>query len=180
MTDLPVIRRIPGTPEALPTDLSDTEATELLIQQVYAIVDRHRKRAKKELRDAKYEVGEMVAENELYTRHQVGAQRIVKRVADALEVTPSEVYTCIRYYARCQVAGGQEAYMTSIGADLSWSAIKKYLPLDPGSLPAPKAKRKPGANRPSACRYAKLRVGEVWRQEDQEKLLDLLAMSPAT
>ena len=175
MTDLPIIHRVPGTPEAVITDLSDTESYQLLLAEIQNVLTERSAAAHEQYIKAKYEVGELISLSPLYTRNQRGAKQIVERVGADIGVTWGEVYRCVRFYARCQALGGLEAFRASLptGKEITWTYIKQYLPAHEEDMEPPK-KRKKGPNPPSACRYANRRVGQEWREEDQQKLAGLL------
>lgn len=179
MTNLPILHRTPGTPYRHITDLSSTEAYEFFWPQIEAVIKGRKERQRQDLIKSKHEIGALIFANPQYNRNQLGAKQIIDRVAKDCEVSTGEIYYCIRFYTRCEVAGGLEAYLATLkaGDEATWSQIKKILPRNaPAELPPPKKKRPPGANRASAGRYAKSKVGGEWRQEDQDKLLALLAL----
>ena len=177
MTDLPIIHRVPGTPEAVITDLSDTESYQLLLAEIQNVLTERSAAAHEQYIKAKYEVGELISLSPLYTRNERGAKQIVDRVAADIGVTWGEVYRCVRFYTRCQALGGLEPFRASLpaGKEITWTYIKRYLPAhEEDEMVPPKKKPKKGPNPPSACRYAETRLGQEWREEDQQKLSDLL------
>ena len=177
MTDLPIIHRVPGAPGTIAADLSDVEAYQLLISEIQNVLTERSARAHSEYIKAKYEVGELLSLSPLYTRTQSGAKLIVDRVAADIGVTWGEVYRCVRFYSRCQALGGLEAFRASLpaGKEITWTYIKRYLPAhEEDEMLPPKKRPKKVPNQPSASRYAEGRLGLEWREEDQQKLTDLL------
>ena len=177
MTDLPIIHRVPGAPGTIAADLSDVEAYQLLVSEIQNVLTERSAAAHSEYIKAKYEVGELIFLSPLYTRNERGAKQVVDRVAADIGVTWGEVYRCVRFYSRCQALGGLEAFRASLpaGKEVTWSFVKRYLPAhEEDEMVPPKKKPKKGPNPPSACRYAEGRLGLEWREEDQQKLADLL------
>jgi len=164
--------------------MSPVEMHQSLVDEIQAIRVERGYNARSELVTAKYEIGRAVITSPLYSRYTKGVGELIRKIGEDVGLQWRSIYDCCRFYHLAEEAGGLEEFFAKnhIGKQMSWSGIQRLLPKNQSDVAADEAEKlsklpaPDRANRASAGRYARLRVGQVRRDEDQQKLLKLLAV----
>ena len=164
--------------------MSQVEMHQSLVQEIEAIRVERGYNARSELVNAKYEIGRAIITSPLYSRYTKGVGELIRKVGSDVGLQWRSIYDCCRFYHVAEEAGGLEAFFTKnqIGKEMSWGGIQRLLPKNQADVAVDEVEKlskltaPDRANRASAGRYARRRIGQTWRDEDQQKLLKLLSV----
>lgn len=178
MTEVPPAAIPLNLPEKMPrAAITLQEEYELILGQIQAIMVETEFRIREQTIEAKYEIGRTIVTSRYYERYQAESGSVVQKISDDLGINRREVYYCIQFFN--QVAelteGNREEWITShkgAGKQISWAWIKARLPLKAGEEPPTPPRRK--ARPKPALEFTGARVGAVWSERDQIKLMFLL------
>ena len=151
---------------------------EQLFQGILAIIYERGFAAHMEAIHCRYEIGEAIVSHPMYAGlGQRGTGSLMGKLAMDLDRSVRDLYYARAFYLEATASGGVDAWLDaqSIGKNVSWTAIKKLLTsstLD--ELPESKKRTRHKRGPQAAIAYTTDRVGQVWRDEDQRALQDLL------
>lgn len=165
--------------------LPPVEQHQILIDEIQAIRTKRGSRAKLERIMEYHDIGQAVIGSPLYAKHQKGMGPFVASVANDVGLGIRTIYSAIQFAHASDAAGGIEAWLaqqSKLGKNLTWGQTQKLMPrrsTDEEEDVEKAANRTPvleRADRASAARYAKRRVGLLWSELDQAELARLLAV----
>ena len=159
-------------------EMSPVEQHQLLIEEIQAIRTERGFNARTELVLGKYEIGKAIITSPLYSRYTRGVGNLIGQVGEEVGLGWRSIYDCCRFYNAVEVAGGFEAYLDyhGMGKQMSWAQILTLLPQRNADVSEEEEKRldraptPERADRAKAATYAKKRVGEIWRPQDQIRI----------
>lgn len=165
-------------PVTEPRSLSTGEEYELLVQSIYDLIQETGFSLREQFIRMKYEVGSLIANSPCYERHQWGAAKIVKQIAEDLNTNSRDIYDCMQFYFRCLDYDhakklehtGPDNWLNQLpgmGKHVSWNWVRKQLPENPKA--PKKISRSKGSYR-NALSYAKAREDTLWTPENTAEL----------
>lgn len=150
-----------------------------LLEHIQAVRVERAHRIAHELIETKYDIGEAVVTSGLYEPYAYGA-RLVPKLAEDLGMGARTLYYCMEFYRKAIEAGGLDVLLQPVPKNLlNWSYIKSHVigPVQEADALPPEPKKKEIVFRDcitKTLKYARGRVGDLWRQEDQDELIYLL------
>jgi len=160
----------------------DAEQYDALLNDCQAIWTERGLWARLEYLAAKWQIGERIAQDPQYAKLKGGngCESITKRLAQDIQWSPSEIYRCVQFYEQFSTLslgdGTPEALLDAFPEDgkaISWTRVKeKYLPEHKDDKP-----KRHKVDKDAIERLGLDRVTQEWREEDQDRLVEMLGLN---
>jgi len=108
-------------------EVSDEEQSEILIEEVRAILSESVFSSRITLVEGKHEVGKIITESQIYKKYGKQSGELIQRIAKSLTRSEADIYLCVQFYQKYPDVSTVVKSLKGKKNDITWAAVRRLM-----------------------------------------------------